>query len=336
MGCAGWVGRLEDKNNGNLENPQPPSHSHSPPPSLNEYTQILMESLLNLKFDALCDNGGTALEVKLATTLNEFLQPESEVSIHDAAQSILTHLPADKPYSDDGFAFAALIVEVAVQIPYQHPSHARLVRLLKHLTRSPKLVSRSTVEGEEELCVNFQALGEPLRNNFQGKSSVILCHAERVDLKMGPGPEAEETPLEWVNYHAFQAQLEASGVWMARMPTFAVWEMHDVFEMERAGKIGLHQYHVMAAAQCILWDGQEIYKYMVNPLPVSDVDERMWRLGNGCTLSSVAVVSLARWQFWKEGFKAVGAEASEASYECKDLAGRAAALMDVIQKSMSF
>lgn len=69
MGCAGWVGRLEDKNNGNLENPQPPSHSH-PPPSLNEYTQILMESLLNLKFDALCDNGGTVLEMKLATTLN--------------------------------------------------------------------------------------------------------------------------------------------------------------------------------------------------------------------------------------------------------------------------
>lgn len=41
-----------------------------PPPSLNEYTQILMESLLNLKFDALCDNGGTVLEMKLATTLN--------------------------------------------------------------------------------------------------------------------------------------------------------------------------------------------------------------------------------------------------------------------------
>lgn len=128
---------------------------------------------LNLKIDALCDNGGTlaALEVKLATTLKEFLQPQSEVSIHDAAQSILTHLPANKPYPDEAFAFATLIVEVAVQIPYQHPSHARLVRLLKHLTRSPKLVSRSTKQGEEELCVNFQALGEQLRDNFQGKPS---------------------------------------------------------------------------------------------------------------------------------------------------------------------
>lgn len=129
-----------------------------------------MASSLNLKIDALCENGWTAVDVKLATTLNEFLQPQSEVSIHDAAQSILTHMPAGKPYSDEGFAFAALVVEVAEQIPYQHPSHARLVRLLKYLTKSPKLVSRSTVRGGEELCWNFQALGEQLRDNFQGES----------------------------------------------------------------------------------------------------------------------------------------------------------------------
>lgn len=157
---------------------------------------------------------------------------------------------------------------------------------------------------------------------------------------MGPGPEAEETPLEWVNYHAFLAQLEAAGVWTAEMPTFAVWEMRDAFETERGGKDEgqgqVHQYHVMAAAQSILWDGQEIFKYMANPLPISDVDARVWRLGDGCTLSSVPVVCLARWQFWKEGFKAAGAEGGEGSREFKDLAGRAAVLMDAIEKSMSF
>lgn len=35
-------------------------------------------------------------------------------------------------------------------------------------------------------------------------------------------------------------------------------------------------------------------------------------------------------------FKAAGAESGEGSYECKDLAGRAAALMDVIEGSISF
>ncbi|KAK7702412.1 hypothetical protein SLS64_009704 [Diaporthe eres] len=280
-----------------------------------------MASSLHLKIGVLCDNNGTVLDVKLATTLNEFLQPQSEVSIRDAAQSILTHLPADKPYSDEAFAFVDLIVEIAVQIPYQHPSHARLVRLLKYLTQSPKVVSRSTMEGEEELCINFQALGEQLRDNFQG-------------------PEAEQTPLEWVNYHAFLARLEAAGVWTAGLPSFAVWEMRDAFEAEQSAKgedqDQLHQYHVMAAAQWILWNGQEIYKYMANPLPVSDVDEKTWWLGDCCTPSSMPVVSLARWQFWKEGFRAAGAERGDGSLECKDLAGRAAALMDVIEKSMSF
>lgn len=129
-----------------------------------------MASSLNLNIDALCGDDSTALDVKLATTLTQFLQPQSEVSIHDAAQSIFTHLPAGKPYSDEGFAFTTCVVEVAAQIPYQHPSQPRLVRLLKYLTRSPKLVSRSTVAGEGELCVNFQALGEQLRDNFQGES----------------------------------------------------------------------------------------------------------------------------------------------------------------------
>jgi hypothetical protein len=140
-----------------------------------------MASSLNLKIDALDEKGSTALEAKLATTLSEYLQPQSKVSLHDAAHSILAHLPADKPYSDEGFALASLVVGVAAQIPYQHPSHARLVRLLKYLTRSPKLVSRSTVKGEEKLCVNFQALGEQLRDNFQGKQAT-LCLVERVDL----------------------------------------------------------------------------------------------------------------------------------------------------------
>lgn len=80
-----------------------------------------------------------------------------------------------------------------------------------------------------------------------------LCRVERSDLTIGPGPEAEETPLEWVNYHAFLAQLEAAGVWNVRMLTFAIWEMRDAFEMEPGGagedQGQLHYYHVMAAAQ---------------------------------------------------------------------------------------
>ncbi|POS70755.1 hypothetical protein DHEL01_v210849 [Diaporthe helianthi] len=266
------------------------------------------------RINALQQKGSTALEVKLAETLSEYVQPQSQVSLHDTAHSILAQLPADKPYSDEGYALACLVHEVAVQIPYQHPSHARLVRLLKHLTRSPKVRSPSTVEGEEDLCVNFQALG----------------------------PKAYEKPLEWVNYHAFLAQLDAAGVWTTGMPNFAVWEMRDAFEEEEeepdAEGQQLHQYHVMAAAQWILWDGQKIFKYMANPLPVREDEARMWRLGDRCSSSDVAVVSVARWQLWKEGFRAAAAsaEGAEGTDECKDLAGRASALMDAIEKSMSF
>lgn len=152
-----------------------------------------------------------------------------------------------------------------------------------------------------------------------------------------PGPEAEETPIEWVNYHAFLAQLEATGVWTARLPSFVVWEMRDAFEDQVEAQGEFHKYHVMAAAQWMLWDGQEIFKYMANPLPVSEDEARMWRLGDRFSSSDVAVVSVARWQLWKEGFKAAAGAAQGAdSDECEDLAERAVALMDAIEKSMSF
>lgn len=115
--------------------------------------------------------------------------------------------------------------------------------------------------------------------------------------------------------------------------------MRDAFETDLGANsraLEFHQYHIMAAAQWILWDGQEIFKYMANPLPVSEADARSWRLGDRCTLPSVPVVSLARWRLWKEGFRAAGAEGGDGSQECRDLAGRAAALMDAIEKSMSF
>lgn len=111
--------------------------------------------------------------------------------------------------------------------------------------------------------------------------------------------------------------------------------MRDAFETEPQDDF--HQYHVMAAAQWILWDGQEIFKYMANPLRVSDDEARIWRLGERCSSSSVDVISLARWQLWKEGFKAAAAaEGPKCSNESKNLAERAAALMDAIEKSSSF
>ncbi|KAK2616067.1 hypothetical protein N8I77_002776 [Diaporthe amygdali] len=112
--------------------------------------------------------------------------------------------------------------------------------------------------------------------------------------------------------------------------------MQDAFETEPQGQ--LHKYHVMAATQWILSDGQDIFKYMANPLPISNNNATIWRLGDRYHyLSSVAVVSLRRWQLWREGFKVTAIiEGGEGSHESRDLAGRATSLMDVIEKSLSF
>jgi hypothetical protein len=76
---------------------------------------------------------------------------------------------------------------------------------------------------------------------------------------------------------------------------------------------------------------------MANPLPVNEDEANMWQLGNRYSSASMAIVSLERWQLWKDGFTSpASAKVGEGSHECKDLSGRAAALIDVIEKSRSF
>ena len=59
-----------------------------------------------------------------------------------------------------------------------------------------------------------------MRDNLQG-ANYRYCHPHQkgstpltypTDYIFLSGPEAEETPIAWVNYHTFAANLEATGV----------------------------------------------------------------------------------------------------------------------------
>ncbi|KAK1770168.1 hypothetical protein QBC33DRAFT_609500 [Phialemonium atrogriseum] len=246
---------------------------------------------------------GTNAEIKFANLLRDYVQLGDKRSVEDIAKEILAILPANGQYSTEMSAFSQLCVEIAVQIPYHHPSQMKLAYLLQYLARSPKFVSTSTLPGVEVLTHSYQALGEVIRDNLQG-------------------PQAEETPMAWVNYHAFFAHFESIVGRTTSSPTYAIWTMREAFEGVDYTKEEFRDYYIMAAAYASR---------------VAESDEKSWRLGSLLKdeKRSMGLLSLERWRFWADGFKAVAAD-EKSSDECRSLSGKAPRLMDAMEMNMTF
>lgn len=85
--------------------------------------------------------GGTDYsEARVAAILRDFLQPETKLSLQEVAKSILVLIPANAAGNAEVFSFGEICVELAEQIPFDHPSQLKLAQLLHHLSMSPKFM----------------------------------------------------------------------------------------------------------------------------------------------------------------------------------------------------
>lgn len=80
----------------------------------------------------------------MATILRDYLQSDCKFSIDDIGDSIIALVPTKSESSDEVYSFARLCVEIAEQIPYDHPAQTQLIRLLQYLSRSPKFLSKTS------------------------------------------------------------------------------------------------------------------------------------------------------------------------------------------------
>lgn len=114
------------------------------------------------------------------------------------------------------------------------------------------------------------------------------------------------------------------------MPTFAVWTMRDAFEV-RPERGCRQDMTVMGAAQYILWDGQGLYKHVLDHDELSDDDYRNFNFGP--KYSGKDRLGRERWDFWKQGFRNASVKKGFAP-ECRAVAEKAANMMDVLDQSM--
>ncbi|KAL4806920.1 hypothetical protein BDV18DRAFT_138503 [Aspergillus unguis] len=241
--------------------------------------------------------------------LNDFLQPESTMSLDKTVQSILALLPEKAPGSTEIWSAGTVIVEVAGQIPYSHESQLKLASLVEKLSWADKfLQTRPSADGMRYKCV---ALAMEMRD----------CHN---------GPNDEDVN-EWPNLSAFYAHVDARGVLSAH-PTFAIWAMRDAFE-NTDGVPELKYQEIIAAAQYILWNGQGLFNQIRYFGDVDEGDLRSWRPGP--LYDGESGLSLHRWRFWKAGFVAAR-ENGGLKEEARDISRRAVVLMEAFESTLLF
>ncbi|EPS34320.1 hypothetical protein PDE_09284 [Penicillium oxalicum 114-2] len=259
----------------------------------------------------------TSSSEKVFTVLNDYLSFENPLPLDLAVESLLKLLPADAPDSEEIFRFGEDCFEIAEMLSYQSSSHSRLAQLLEALGLSSHFTSLTSENGR---VWHFELLRRSMQNFCAGPE---IDHVER-----------------YVNYNSFLAHLYDHRIFPTD-PTYALWAMRAAFEDDRKHESrSLRSSWVLGAAQWILWNGQSLFKLVVEPA-LFDVTLETWPASNreaweaGSLYVGTGGFSLERWRFWKTGF-GQAADDDGLSEECRDISQRAMTLMEMFEKNMMF
>lgn len=97
-------------------------------------------------------SNGVVIEDKTQTLLRDLLQPNTKRTLRSTAREILNLLSNNAPPSNDVWTWGETVIELAEQIPYNHPSHIKLAALLEFLSKSTKFSRAWTLEVMLRYC----------------------------------------------------------------------------------------------------------------------------------------------------------------------------------------
>lgn len=90
---------------------------------------------------------------------------------------------------------------------------------------------------------------------------------------------------------------------------------------------------VLGAAQLILWHGQGLFKLVLSPEDLVEDDKvPRWLVGEP---EEHGPIELEKWVLWRDRFNEVAGNETYGA-ECRDVAKKAAEIMNVIKRSMLF
>lgn len=289
----------------------------------------------------------------------DFLQPDSVMCLEAAANSLLDLIPDHCGPS----GVVGIIILCANVIPWHHTSHLKLAYLSECLRWSPKMspslgdikASDPIILVTDMMLTISQSASDSYLTNVSF-SDALWDGYDNAGMTISPtapveilteillesyGPDKQSDLDQWVNFNAFLANLDALNFWSGeslyvyRTMAYAFKhppnQFEDYYKDPNDDQVcpNGRDANVVAAAQWILWDGQNVRRHAIYkgpPALAMRSGERYFNLERATT-------SLERWELWKEGFKTASQDRS-ASHECQSVAIRASALMEALGKTM--
>ncbi|KFY63057.1 hypothetical protein V496_04219 [Pseudogymnoascus sp. VKM F-4515 (FW-2607)] len=267
-------------------------------------------------YDVFVPEGYNPIDYSIFLVLRDFLQPDSSVSSVDVAERVVNVFPYK--YADLR-QLISVFFEIAEQIPYHHPSHLKLVKLMW-------LVGRSAHHFEKPRQKDSGADTSHYRiSEFYGRIADAT-----VDYQFDPGT-GDVNPARYVNCQSFLSLIMDAGLWI---PTTrpVLYVMSRTFEESHEKETSdIRDAWIMGAAQWILWSGQSLIKLHLDPIgkirhigtPLQDID----------VIVTTKPITLDMWHTWTVEFQKAS-ESDEFGEECRDVAKRAANLMEALEKAM--
>ncbi|KAE8154851.1 hypothetical protein BDV25DRAFT_82920 [Aspergillus avenaceus] len=236
------------------------------------------------------ENSTWELETKLYEFVTEYVQPSSTTIASDAAAKINEWAKESQSANDlENFLWQTwgLVIEIAEQIPCDHPAQERLVHLIQALRKLPPQTVRVWDE-DLRLWEDLPLLGPNLR--------------EAWNLVPSDKPSPSEVN-EWVSLNSFTARLLALGgvPWY----NFAIWSLRE----------GLEEECPETAVDCHLAVAREWFRHsgpvLRQQATVAETkEERM--LAGGSLYQGPAKLCPERWTFWKERLDQIGRQEGNA------------------------
>lgn len=259
-------------------------------------------STLNLVFPQ--ESETFDFEPKIFSTLNEYLQPSSEVPPAIAAQEITQLYPTDPAsqqpgtYDTEAYDFLLrlweLFIAIAEQIPWQHSSQDKVIELVKAIRDLPNPTTITFDNGfsrRVKLWTDLPVLAAVLTDNVETHGIIINDDSD----------EEKKSRLRDINFQGFAARLTAEGVWdLSRLGVYrlrAVLEEGPDYYIAGYDKVGPHiDACILPAEVWISLSAKVILRFCRangdgadrNDLPGGEY----WKGKEG--------FSVERWEFWKQ------------------------------------
>ncbi|KAJ5773241.1 hypothetical protein N7457_008137 [Penicillium paradoxum] len=225
---------------------------------------------LNLRLASLDHDDPWIVEQRYLEIINDYLQPDSQISASDAATGVNKLTPMSRKARGEEVETPeswclevwSTFSEIVKQIPHDHPSQDKMVEFIKALKALPG----------------------------------VEVKLYQTDLWADPGPKHDASGLErCVNWHAFSARVLQSGLadWFYLTTCCinkALEEPHEVNESWEC--------QIRAAAQWIEHSRDVIFHSLDNLADFKDLIPGPLYTGKGG-------LSRERWEFWEARFRAL-------------------------------